>query len=230
MVWNKAHALNTISQLFIAQLIICMHHYNTKRKPLILRAYGRNVQKFVETIHNMTDKAARTRRAKDVLQFMTILDAKNKYNSVDNTQKRWDDLFIISGHTLDVDSPYPRPEKSLRSMPLKKPAYTKQSIKMKKYGRNVERLIQKAACTVDPEEQEQLTLCAVKLMRNLGSDRHNENVDYNTLIANIQYIAGQKLMVDFEKLKVQNAFGSLHKDKNKSRKMRHSTGKNRRTL
>lgn len=207
-----------------------MHHYNTNRKPLILKSYGRNVQKLVEAIHNMADKAERTRRAKDVLQFMAILDAKNKYNSVDNMQKRWDDLFIISGHTLDVDSPYPRPERSLRNAPLKKPAYNKQTIKLKKYGRNVERLIQKAVCTVDPKEQEQLTVCAVKLMRSLSNDRHNESVDYNTLLANIQHIAGQKLTVDFEKLKAKNAFGSLHKERNRGKKMKHGTDKNRRNL
>jgi Domain of unknown function (DUF4290) len=191
-----------------------MYEYNATRKPLILKEYGRNVQKLVEAMDTMETKAERTLYAQGVLQLMAILDANNKH-SAENIQKRWDDLFIISGHTLDVDSPYPMPEKVTLHDKLQRPAYTKQPIKFKNYGRNVERLIQKAVCTTDPAEQEKMVIGIVKLMKNFSNEWNNDNVDCDTLLTNIKHMAGSKLIVDFEKLKAKHIFSTGHKERNR---------------
>ncbi|MEL6358437.1 MAG: DUF4290 domain-containing protein, partial [Bacteroidota bacterium] len=87
-----------------------MHDYNSTRKPIVLKEYGRNVQKIVTQVKAIPDKATRTREAQGVLKLMATLTAGKK-DSVDNTQKRWDDLYIMSDYSLEVDSPHPMTEK-----------------------------------------------------------------------------------------------------------------------
>ncbi|MCU0318369.1 MAG: DUF4290 domain-containing protein [Amoebophilaceae bacterium] len=205
-----------------------MHDYNATRKPLILREYGRNVQNLAEVMRTMEDRAQRTLHAQGVLRLMAILDANNKY-SAENAQKRWDDLMIISEYTLDVDGPYPMPEKSILNKNLQRPAYTKQPIKFRSYGRNVERLIQKAVCTEDPKEQEKMVVGIVKLMKNFSNEWNRDNVDCNTLLVNIKHMADNKLAVDFEKLKARNIFHTTHKDRNRGSKTNRSTDNRKKT-
>jgi hypothetical protein len=205
-----------------------MFDYNATRKPLILKEYGRNVQKLVEAMGTMENKAERTRHAQGVLQLMAILDANSKH-SAENIQKRWDDLFVISDHTLDVDSPYPMPEKIVLNNKLQRPTYTKQPIKFKNYGRNIEHLIQKAVCTEDPEEQEKMVIGIVKLMKTFSNEWNNDNVDGDTLLTNIKHMAGNKLVVDFEKLKAKHIFSTVNKERNRGFKTNRSTSKGRKT-
>jgi hypothetical protein len=97
-----------------------MYDYNATRKPLILKEYGRNIQKLVEAMDTIEDRAERTLHAQSVLKLMAILDANNK-SCAENIQKRWDDLFIISNYTLDVDSPYPMPERAVFNKKMQRP-------------------------------------------------------------------------------------------------------------
>jgi hypothetical protein len=205
-----------------------MYDYNATRKQLILKEYGRNVQKLIEAIGIIEDKEERNLRVQSVLKLMAILDANNKH-SAENIQKRWDDLFIISNYTLDVDSPYPMPEKTALSKGLQRPTYTKQPIKFKNYGRHVERLSQTAVDTEDQEEQEKMVIDIVRLMKTFSNEWNNDNVDGNTLLTNIKRMAGNKLTVDFEKLKAQNIFPAVHRENNRSTKTSRSTSKRRKT-
>jgi hypothetical protein len=201
-----------------------MYDYNATRKPLILKEYGRNIQKLVEAMDTIEDRAERTLHAQSVLKLMAILDANNK-NCAENIQKRWDDLFIISNYTLDVDSPYPMPERAVFNKKMQRPSYTKQPIKFKNYGRNIERLIQKAVYTEEQEEQEKMVIGIVKLMKNFSNEWNNDNVDCGTLLTNIKYLASNKLIVDFEKLKSQNIFSTVYREKNRGAKKNISTEK-----
>lgn len=202
-----------------------MHDYNSTRKPLILKEYGRNVQKLVEAMGTMEDRAARTSQAQGVLKLMAILDANNKH-TIENLQKRWDDLFIIADYSLDVDCPYPMPEKGVRNKPLQRPAYSKQPIKFRNYGRNVERLIQKAISLEAPEEQEKLVVEIVKLMKSFSNEWNNDNVDCDTILANLKHISAGKLVVDAEKIKAHNIFSSPQKERNRG-SMKPSRGTNK---
>lgn len=206
-----------------------MYDYNAARNQLILKEYGRNVQKLVEAMGTLENKEERNLHAQSVLKLMAILDANNKHNSAENMQKRWDDLFIISNYTLDVDSPYPMPKKAILNENPQRPTYTKQPIKFKNYGRNVERLIQKAVCTEDQEEQEKMVIGIVRLMKNFSNEWNNDNVDGDTLLTNIKRMADNKLIVDFEKLKTQNIFSTAYREKNRSIKTNRSTGKRKKT-
>ncbi|MEM9416799.1 MAG: DUF4290 domain-containing protein [Bacteroidota bacterium] len=194
-----------------------MHDYNSTRQPLILKEYGRNVQKMVEALQTIPDKAQRTAQAQGILNIMAILDANTK-QSVENLQKRWDDLFIIADYTLDVDSPYPKPAKGVLEKKPPRPAYTQRPLKFRNYGRNIEHLIQKAIHTEDPAEQEPMVLEIVRLMKTFSKEG---NID--TILANLKYMSDNKLGVDVEKLKAQNSFSTVHRDKTRGNNRKRKT-------
>ncbi len=203
-----------------------MYDYNATRKPLILKEYGRNIQKLVEAMGTIRNKAERTLHAQGILQLMAILDASNKH-SVESIQKRWDNLFIISDYTLDVDSPYPIPEKGELQKKPQRPAYIKQRIKFKNYGRNIEHLIQMAVCVASQDEQVQMLIDIAKLMKKISNEWNNDNVDCDTLLTNIKHMADNKLTVDFEKLKTQLIASIEYKEKNRGSKTNKSSEKSK---
>ncbi|RYD87392.1 MAG: DUF4290 domain-containing protein, partial [Sphingobacteriales bacterium] len=82
--------------------------YNTGRVPLIIREYGRHIQKMVDHILTIEDRERRQRQANVVIELMGFLNPHLK-NIEDFRHKLWDHLFLISDFKLDVDSPYPIP-------------------------------------------------------------------------------------------------------------------------
>lgn len=194
-----------------------MYDYNSTRKPIALKEYGRNVQKLVEELQTIPDKAERTTQAKGILDLMAILDNNSK-RCVESMQKRWDDLFIISDYNVELDSPYPVPEKGALAKALPRPAYNKQLLRFRNYGRNVAHLIQKAIQTEDLAEQEKMVLEIVRLMKTFSNEGNNE-----TILANLKHMSNNELKVDIEKLVAQNSFSkSYNRTRNTNRKKRTS--------
>lgn len=182
-----------------------MYEYNTKRKPLVLREYGRNVQKLVAQLGTIEDRAIRTQQARAILKLMNSLGTCDK-QATEYSQKRWDDLFIIADYTLDVESNYPMPTRNLfpkKSFPL---AYKKQPIKYRHYGRHVERLIEQATEITSPTEQERVVTGIARLIKNCSSVWNKEKLDNSTILATMQDIAGGKLTAALEKIKAENIF------------------------
>jgi hypothetical protein len=84
--------------------------YNTTRSYLIMKEYGRHIQKMVEYLLTIQDKEERQRNAYAVIELMGFLNPHLK-NVEDFRHKLWDHLFLISDFALDVESPYPDPYK-----------------------------------------------------------------------------------------------------------------------
>src|SRR4028119_1287750 len=124
--------------------------YNTEQNEVILKEYGRNVQKIVEHIITIEDKEKRNKYAQILVELMRQIHP-NMRDSQDYSNKLWDDLYILSGFNLEVDSPYPLPEKTLLGKKPKPVAYNTHHLKYKHYGKNIELLIEKAIL-LDSEE------------------------------------------------------------------------------
>src|SRR4029078_8207493 len=82
--------------------------YNTTRNHLIMREYGRHIQKMVEDLLRIDDKEKRQRNAMALIELMGFLNPHLK-NVEDFRHKLWDHLFLISDFKLDVESHYPIP-------------------------------------------------------------------------------------------------------------------------
>ena len=91
--------------------------YNTTRNHLVMREYGRHIQKMIEYLLVLDDEEKRQRNAQSVIELMGFLNPHLK-NVEDFRHKLWDHLFLISDFKLQVDSPYPIPTReTLKAKP-----------------------------------------------------------------------------------------------------------------
>lgn len=181
--------------------------YNTERPPLILKEYGRNVQLLTEHIMSISDHDKRSKYAATLIDLMKQVNPSLR-DTNETLQQVWDDLYIISGFKLDVDSPFPIPEVSeLGKKPGKVP-YHKNRIMYKHYGKNIELLIEKAILLEDPEEIESAIVHIGKLMKSFHIAWNKEVIDDEVILDNIKTISGGKLTFDIEKVKDLGLFDS----------------------
>lgn len=129
--------------------------YNTGRNKLIFSEYGRNIQKMVEYAISIEDREKRTRIANGIIQVMSQIIPNYKENG-DYKQKLWDHLHIISDFRLDVDSPFPAPNKEILLSKPHKISYPSNHIKYKHYGKNIEKIIEKSYETEDGSQKKLL--------------------------------------------------------------------------
>ena len=168
-----------------------MYDYNTTRPPLILKEYGRNVQKLMEEIKIIDDKNRYTQKTYAIIKLLGILNTH-----AESLQKRWDDLFILSDYKSDIDSPYPIPIKEEKnkkcyvSMPLIK------DIKYKYYGRNIELVLNKIATLPTLKEQEERLVEIVKLMHRFSNTWHNDYINKERVIENIKQMLSDGIVLD----------------------------------
>ena len=117
--------------------------YNTGRNQLVMREYGRHIQKMIEYLLSIEDKETRQRNAYAVIELMGFLNPHLK-NVEDFRHKLWDHLFLISDFKLDVESPYPIPTReTLRAKPKPLP-YPKRHPRYAHLGKNLQVVIDKA--------------------------------------------------------------------------------------
>ncbi len=149
--------------------------YNTGRGPLLLREYGRHVQKMIDYIMTLESKEERQRNAEALIELMGFLNPQLK-NAEDYKHKLWDHLFVMSDFKLDVDCPYGVPTReTYRSKPGIIP-YPKHRLKYNHLGKHLERLIDKAMVESDPEKKSGFAHTIAHYMKLAYSTWHKELV------------------------------------------------------
>jgi hypothetical protein len=126
--------------------------YNTTRNYLVMREYGRHIQKMIEYLLSLDDPEERQKNAQVVIELMGFLNPHLK-NVEDFRHKLWDHLFLISDFRLEVKSPYPIPTReTLKPKPDPLP-YPKRHPKFSHLGKNLEVVIDKALKEDNPEKR-----------------------------------------------------------------------------
>src|SRR5688500_14999576 len=149
--------------------------YNTTRNHLIMREYGRHIQKMIEYLLTIEDKETRQRNAFAVIELMGFLNPHLK-NVEDFRHKLWDHLFLVSDFKLDVESPYPIPTReTLRAKPKPLP-YPKRYPKFSHLGKNLELVINKALKEENPEKKQGFANAVAYYMKLAYSNWHKETV------------------------------------------------------
>ena len=159
-----------------------MIEYNTKRNKLIIREYGRNVQKMVEDTLAIEDRDQRTAAARAIVRVMAQLnDPTDKptvstQESQDYWHKLWDHLFIISDYKLDIDSPFPKPVPDTSEKTVVKPDYNPHHITLRTYGRNMQNVIKEVSSYPEKERERMAKVLANDLkMMYLSYNRDSVN-------------------------------------------------------
>ena len=185
-----------------------MNDYNTDRPHLILKEYGRNVQKLVEYLSTIDDKEKRTKYAHTLIELMKQVTPSHKDNA-ESPQKVWDDLYIMSDFNLEIDGPYDKPEKEILDKKPDKVEYQYNRIRYRHYGKNLELLIAKAISFEDPEEKEAAIIYIGKLMKSFYATWNNDYVEDDVLVKQISDMSNGQLKIDLEKVKDGNLFESF---------------------
>jgi len=190
--------------------------YNSQRALIILKEYGRNVQNLVDYIRNIPDKDKRTELAYTLIELIKQLNPTVR-ESVENPQRLWDDLFIIADFNLDVNNPFNPPEKDILSKKPMQVPYPQSEVRFKHYGKNIERLVKEALKKEDPQEREDAVIYLGKLMKTFYGNWNKEILDDSVILKDIQLMSGGKLSMNLDKVREDNLFEKLYRERKKPR-------------
>ena len=208
----------------------CKLLYNTERIKLWMPEYGRNVQKMVDYLKTIEDRDKRNEQAKAVVKVMEILNPQ-VYLQENYEQKLWDHLHIISGFTLDVDSPYPKPTQEHfferpEVVPIKK-----KPIKATHYGRNIESIIDLIADHEDGDVKTAMIRSLAVYMRQQYLIWNKDSVADETIFQDIEKLSDYRIKVP-EGLKLSRVASDasfqrpglvpMQKNKNMNQRMRNN--------
>lgn len=199
--------------------------YNTSRPGIKLKEYGRNVQKLVDYIRTIPDKEKRTELAHTLIELIKQLTPSLK-DQPENPQRLWDDLYIIADFNLDVNNPYPVPEPEVLFKKPMRVAYPQSEVRYKHYGKNIERLVKEAMKLEDQQEREEAVIYLGKLMKTFYGNWNKETLDDSVIIKDIQLLSAGKLTMNIEKVREDNLFEKLYRERKKPRPQSGSNNRN----
>ncbi len=166
--------------------------YNTTRNHLAIREYGRNVQKMVEYLMTIEDDEKRQKNTETVIELMGMLNPHLR-NVEDWRHKLWDHLFLISDFQLKVKSPFPIPTKETLSQKPETLPYPKRNPRFRHFGKNFEKILDKAISEKDPEKKEGLIQYIGNYMKLAYANWHKENMHDDIISAELSDMTGGKL-------------------------------------
>lgn len=188
--------------------------YNTSRPHIILKEYGRNVQKLVEYIRSVPDKDKRTELSVTLIELIKQLTPSLK-DQPENPQRLWDDLYIIADFNLDINNPYPVPEPEVLFKKPMKVDYPQTKVRFKHYGKNIEKLVKEALKKEDPAEKEEAIIYLGKLMKTFYGAWNKETLDDSVILNDIKIMSEGKLTLSIDKVREENLFEMLYREKKK---------------
>ena len=181
--------------------------YNTTRNHLVIREYGRHIQKMVEYVLTLEDREKRQKNAYALIELMGFLNPHLK-NVEDFRHKLWDHLFLISDFKLDVESPYPIPTReTLKAKPQQLP-YPKRYPRYNHLGKNIEIVIDKALQEEDSEKRQGFANAIAYYMKLTYSNWHKELVHDDNIQTELNAITKGELEFNnrpFVKHRVDNS-------------------------
>src|SRR3954454_8953887 len=165
--------------------------FNTTRNHLVMREYGRHIQKMVEYVRSIEDPAKRQRQAQAVIELMGFLNPHLK-NVEDFRHKLWDHLFYISDFKLEVESPYPIPQKETYKAKPQPIGYPKRYPRYSHLGKNLELVINKALKEESQEKRQGFANAIAYYMKLAYNNWHKETVHDDAIQGELTNItAGQ---------------------------------------
>lgn len=171
-----------------------IHDYNTQRKRMALPEYGRNVQKMIDYIKTIDDRDERNRAARTVIQIMGNLNPHLR-DVGDIKHKLWDHIAIIAQFELDIDSPYPPPEKEKLLEKPNKVDYKNGEVKYLHYGRVVEMMVEEAVKMEEGEEKSYLIVLIANQMKKSAAAWNRGIVSDEVIFKDIIELSKGKLTI-----------------------------------
>ncbi len=206
--------------------------YNSTREPLLIKEYGRNVQKLIEYALATEDREKRNRIARAIVNIMGQMNPQIR-ESTDYKQKLWDHLYLISDFKLDVDSPYPMPEPKASESKREKISYKSNHIRYRMYGSNIQKMIEIAATYDEGPEKEAFTKAIANQLKKSYLNWNRESVTDVVIFDHLATLSNNRLkMSEDTRLRAttdlltppkkkpfqKNRSGQFHNNKNRKKK------------
>lgn len=178
----------------------------------LLKEYGSSIQKLVNNIVNIEEGEKRTRYAHILIELMRQIHPNMK-DGQDYYNKLWDDLYIMSGFNLNVDSPYPPPSEEALGKKPKTVPYNTHHLKFKHFGQNVNLLIAKAASLDVGDERRAFVSYLVRQMRSFYQIWNKESVEDETIYESIVELSNGKLLDDIKLIRAEGLVESTPRER-----------------
>ncbi len=201
--------------------------YNTDRKDVVMPEYGRNVQKLVQFAMGIEDKKKRQDAVEQIIILMEQINPNSK-SVGDYHHKLWDHLFIISDFQLECDSPYPKPTRETVFKKPEKFPYPKQKIKYRHYGKNIERMMNRAIAMEDPEKKEGYTELIGSFMKRTYESYHNEPVNDAIIKEDLVRMSGGALSLQEDQRIIVKGGSPIRRNRNNRKGGKRNNNNNRR--
>lgn len=169
--------------------------YNTLRKPLIFPEYGRGIQEMVSHALTIQDRHERNLAAQTIIKSMQVLNPDIRQVD-DYLHKLYDQLFIMSDYKLDIDAPFPMPDRQPLTAKCRPIPYKTSPIRFRYYGRIIERLILKAAEMPEGEERTSLLNIVAGQMRKLYYTWNDDMLRDEVLAKHLELMSGGRILYD----------------------------------
>ncbi|MDD6581755.1 MAG: DUF4290 domain-containing protein [Bacteroidales bacterium] len=208
-----------------------MLEYNTSRNKLIIREYGRNIQKMIEDAVKIEDREKRNEAAKAIVKAMSLATTANgnvsntqiqkERESIDYWRKLWDHLFIISNYQLDVDSPFPKPQPSEKEhVSIPHEEYKKDIVRTRSYGRYLGKIIQAVSAYPEGPQKQHLARNIANQMKRLYLKFNRDTVDDTVIVGQLKDLSHGKLVLpdDFELIPAKELLTGISQQPSKTAK------------
>lgn len=201
--------------------------YNSQREKMIIPEYGRNVQKMIEYAKTVEDREKRTKSAEVIVRVMAGMNPQIK-NENDYIHTLWDHLYIISNFELDVDSPFPMPEKEILTRKPEKVEYSDKKFRIKNYGKYIEKIIDRTIEMEDGAEKEQLILIIANHLKKSYLNWNRDSVNDETILKHLEELSLGKLsLTELQSLSATSEILARNKSKKKKFIPKNKDGKRR---
>lgn len=169
--------------------------YNSDREHLIIPEYGRHIQKLVNHCIKLEDTEVRNTMAKAIVNVMGNMQPHLR-DVPDFQHKLWDQLFIMSNYELDVETPYPKPEKEILQAKPDSMDYPKSASKYRFYGNNIQIMIDTALSWDDGEMKDALVFTIANHMKKCYLNWNKDTVDDEVIFSHLRELSGGALVLN----------------------------------
>jgi hypothetical protein len=181
--------------------------YNTTRGKLIMREYGRHVQEMVEYVAKIEDPKKRNEQIQMIIELMGTINPHLK-NVDDFRHKLYDHIYIMADYNIDIESPYPKPEREIIERKPDPLPYPNHKPSFKHYGKNIERMMEKAKTFEEKDKQQLYLQYLANYMKLVHNNWNKENVSDEVIREDLRILSKGELELaadaDIQQYKISN--------------------------
>ncbi|MBP8851107.1 MAG: DUF4290 domain-containing protein [Breznakibacter sp.] len=166
----------------------------TKKADLTLPEYGRHIHVLVAHALTIADKEERTRCAKSIIAVMGNLFPHLR-DVPDFNHKLWDHLAIMSDFKMDIETPFPVPNRESLVQPPAKVPYQHNDLKIKHYGKLVLDMIEQAILETEPDRKRAFIIMLGNHMKKSLAVWNKDSVTDERIVADMKILSKGRLEI-----------------------------------